>query len=93
MQQNYPGYEVGGARELVTLAMLQYLQDGTVLFGKNPATYGRCKDVFQNNWEGANICLGGVEASSPSVFGGLVVIPYSDWFPELRVGLLSCVVL
>ena len=76
MNSNYGGYEVGGARELVTIAMLKFLQDGTVLFPSEPWTYGRCKEQFQKagrGWDGYSICLGGVDSSSPSVFGGLVV--------------------
>ena len=77
MKANYPSYEVGGARELVTLAMLKYAQDGTVLFPKEPSTYGRCKEQYQTGkWLGLQICLGSVEASSSSGFGGLVVAAY-----------------
>jgi hypothetical protein len=80
MKANYRGYEVGGARELVTLAMLKYAQDGTVLFPKEPCTYGRCKEQYQTGpWEGARICLGSVEASSSSGFVGLVVLAYHVW--------------
>ena len=81
MKSNYRGYEVGGARELVTLAMLKYAQDGTVLFPKEPSTYGRCKEQYQTGkWLGLQICLGSVEASSSSGFGGLVV------FTSCRLG-------
>ncbi len=71
MEANYPGYEVGGARELVTLAMLKYLQDGTVLFPRDPLTLGRCKENFQTGGWGGNdwhICLGHNE--KPAALGG-----------------------
>jgi len=72
MGAKYPGYEVGGARELVTLAMLKYLQDGTVLFPKEPSdTWGRCKEQYQTGgWEGRRVLLG---YRSSSASGGLVV--------------------
>ena len=74
MNANYPGYEVGGARELVTIAMLKFLQDGTVLFPSEPRTVGNCKEEYETGeWYGYYICLGAVQPSSPSVFGGLVV--------------------
>ena len=80
MKANYRGYEVGGARELVTLAMLKYAQDGTVLFPGSPYTWGRCKEHYQTgDWKGYRICLGYVEASSSSGFGGLVVATIVDW--------------
>ncbi len=92
MEANYPGYEVAGARELVTIAMLKYLQDGTVLFPKEPGTYGRCKDKFQkagSSWDGYPISLGGVATSSPSGFGGLVVDFLHVLGFRMRVGLVS----
>ena len=47
MEQSYPGYVVGGIRSLVTLAMLKYLHDGTMLLSENPSKiYGRCKEQF-----------------------------------------------
>ena len=75
MESNYPGYAVGGARELVTLAMLKHIQDGTVLFPNQPHTYGRCKEEYQTGaWEGRRVLLGNCSAS-----GGLVVnICYGD---------------
>ena len=80
MQQNYPGYEVGGARELVTLAMLKYLNDGTVLFSNDPLTYCRCKETFQQGeWGGKNwnIFLGSnLKNASDGVYG-LVVGPFN----------------
>ena len=58
MESNYPGYAVGGVRELVTLAMLKYIQNGTVLFPEEPDTYGRCKEEYQTGaWEGNGIRL------------------------------------
>jgi hypothetical protein len=77
MKSNYPGYAVGGARELVTVAMLKQIQDGTVLFSNQPVTFGRCKEQYQKGeFKGYQICLGGVQASSSSGCGGLVVAPY-----------------
>jgi hypothetical protein len=71
MQVNYPGYEMGGVRELVTLWILKDTQDETVLFPREPMTYGRCKDQYQNQtyyWQGHRIALGGTSSAS----GGLV---------------------
>jgi hypothetical protein len=71
MHTYYPGYEVGGARELVMVAMLKYLQDGKVLFGDSPSTYSRCKEKYQTGeWKGHNVLLGN---RSSSASGGLVV--------------------
>jgi hypothetical protein len=68
MQANYPGYEVGGARELLTLSMLKYAKDGTMLFPDNPYTYGRCKEEYQTgDWQGRRLLLG--EISSSAYFG------------------------
>ena len=73
MEANYPGYSVGGARELVTLAMLKHIQDRTVLFPAVPATLGNCKEQHQTGYlKGYTLCIGYVEASSSSGFGGLV---------------------
>ena len=58
-----------GARELVTLAMLKQIQDGTVLFPKEPCILGRCKEEYQTgDFKGQRVSLGGCSAS-----GGLVV--------------------
>jgi hypothetical protein len=71
MQTNYPGYEVGGVRELVTLSMLKYAQDSTVLFPEEPWTYGRCKEEYQTgDWKGWRVVLG---KRFSSASGGLVV--------------------
>jgi hypothetical protein len=91
MEQNYPGYEVGGARELVTLAMLQYLQDGTVLFPGEPWTFGRCKERYQTGgWKDSIVVLGG---RSSSASGGLVVGDGlgSAYFINGRFGVLGVV--
>ena len=91
MEQNYPGYEVGGARELVTLAMMKYLQDGTVLFPKEPCTLGRCKERYQTGgWKDSIVVLGG---RSSSASGGLVVGDGlgSAYFINGRFGVLGVV--
>ena len=85
MEANYPGYEVGGARELVTLAMLKYLNDGTVLFPEEPWTYGRCKEIFQTGeWGGKDwrICLGCNE--KPAALGGSAAGLVADDRPHYR---------
>ena len=91
MESNYPGYAVGGARELVTLAMLKHIQDGTVLFPREPATFGRCKEQYQTGgWKDHQICIGYVQASSSSGFGGLVVVTSHDWHTfRPRVGVFA----
>ncbi len=62
------------------MAMLKHIQDGTVLFPAAPETWGRCKEQYQTGgWKGHQICLGYVQASSSSGFGGLVVATYVDW--------------
>lgn len=92
MEQNYPGYEVGGARELVTLAMLKYLNDGTVLFSSNPCTWGRCKKTFQQgegggkNW---NINLGSNEKNASGGVSELVVGYYPASIAIAGCGLVS----
>jgi hypothetical protein len=74
MESNYSGYAVGGARELVTLAMLKQIQDGKVLFPAAPYTFGRCKEQYQTGgWEGYRVALGASSAS-----GGLFVYSYGD---------------
>jgi hypothetical protein len=74
MESNYPGYEVGGARELVTLAMLKQIQDGTVLFPAEPCIYARCKEEYQTGgWKGYRVVLGGCSASGGIVVGCLAV--------------------
>jgi hypothetical protein len=74
MGANYPpGYKVGDARELVTLAMLKYREDDTVLFGANPTTWARCKERYQTgSWKDSIVILG---SRSSSASGGLVVYP------------------
>jgi hypothetical protein len=73
MEHNYPGYEIGSARELVQLTILKYLQDGTVLFPSEPSTYGRCKEVYQlGNGKEIQITLGNASSSSAN-FEGLTV--------------------
>ena len=96
MEANYPGYVVGGVRELVTLAMLKHIQDGTVLFGVN---YGRCQKEYQTgDCKGTLIWLGAVKPSSSSDFGGLgftlprLTFPDTLHLPHPRVGLFSCLV-
>ena len=74
MESTYPGYAVGGARELVTLAMLKQIQDGMVLFGQNPDTYGRCKEEFQTGeGKGARVLLGGSSKNDSGGVSGLLV--------------------
>ena len=71
MESTYPGYAVGGARELVTVAMLKHIQDGTVLFPTEPYTWGRCKEQYKTGgWKGDRVALGG---NSCSASGGLVI--------------------
>jgi hypothetical protein len=83
MESTYPGYAVGGARELVTLAMLKQIQDGTVLFPDEPLTFGRCKEQYQiGDRKGYQICLGGVQHSSSSDFGGLTSYFYNPVLGE-----------
>lgn len=54
-QEHYPGYVVGRIRELVLVAMLQYVQNGTVLWD-HAYTRGRCKEQFKNgNWQGYSV--------------------------------------
>ena len=72
--------------------MLKHIQDGTVLFPAAPETWGRCQEQYQTgDWKGYQICLGGVQASSSSGFGGLVVLPSTllARHPDHRVGLFS----
>ena len=95
MEANYPGYEVGGARELVTLAMLKYLQDGTVLFGTTGSAYGtyaRCKGQFQKaggGWDDYQIGLGGNEENGSSGVSGLVVDCVHSYDPHGLLCVLS----
>lgn len=68
MEVNYPGFEVGGVRELVALYLLDQLQPGTHLFPEGPYTFGRVKEEYQTGeWKGKRIVL---ESGDPS---GLVV--------------------
>ncbi len=71
MKEHYPGYEVGGARELLTLYMLHHMETGLYLFPeKEPSTWGRCKETYQvGGWKGRRMILG------DSGLGGLVVNP------------------
>ncbi len=76
--------ETRGARELITLAILKYVQDNNVFFSNNPSTYGRCKDQYETGyWAGHYIELGGVVTNSDSVFGGLVVDAYPISLPDI----------
>ncbi len=70
MKEHYPGYEVGGARELLTLYMLHHMETGGYLFPEESYTWGRCKETYQvGDWggKGWRIALG------DSGLGGLVV--------------------
>ena len=97
MESNYPGYAVGGARELVTLAMLKHIQDGTVLFPaepylavRTPNTFGRCKEEYQTGgWQGYRVALG---ANASSVSGRLVVSDGARGGSALFLGLFGLVV-
>ena len=74
MDSNYQGYAVGGARELVTVAMLKQIQDGTVLFPEDPNTYARCQEQYQTgDWRGYRICLGDNYKNDFGSVSGLVV--------------------
>ena len=73
MHINYPSYQVGGVREVVTRAMFKYLNDVTVLFSEKPWIYCRWKEKYQTgDWKGYRIILG---ARSSSASGGLVRLP------------------
>ncbi len=76
MRKSYPGYELGGVRELLNLAMLKYQKDGTVLFTRDPFTFGRCTDQYKGgDFPGLHIELGCGELSSSKSFGGLLFVP------------------
>jgi hypothetical protein len=88
MEANYPGYAVGGVRELVTLAMLKQIQDGTLLFPEEPHTWGRCKEQYQTgNRKGGRVCLGGNSKNDSGSVSGLVVSSSGHVFN----GLFACV--
>ncbi len=91
MEANYLGYVVGGVRELVTLAMLKHIQDGTVLFPENPDTFARCKEKYQTGdyWKGYRVLLGGNSSSASS---GLVVASNHDGYAHIFCGLFGLVV-
>ena len=90
MESNYPGYAVGGARELVTLAMLKHIQDGTVLFPKELRTWGRCKEEYQTGeWQGRRVLLGSNSKNDSGGVSGLVV-SYGDDGND-AYGLFVCV--
>lgn len=77
MEENYPGYEVGGVRELVTIAMLKYLQDGMVLFTRDPITYGQCKEQYQEgDWREEKKVLGANDKNEFGSVSGFVVSLY-----------------
>ena len=71
-------YQEGEIRELITLTMLKYFQDGTVLFSSDRShddgTYGTwavCHEKYQiGPFKGAQACLGMV--SKHSGFGGFI---------------------
>jgi len=90
MQQNYPDYEVSAARELVTVAILKYLQDETGLFPLTPWTFGRYKEQYQKAGSfrnGYHICLGeSNKGVAGSVFSLVVDNNYGD---NLGNGLFS----
>jgi hypothetical protein len=93
VESNYPGYAVREARELVTLAMLKHIQDGTVLFPEEPYTcytFGRCKEEFQTgDWKGRRVWLGANSKNDSGSVSGLVVrINYDSAY--LDVGLFAC---
>ena len=87
MEETYPLYEVGGVRELVTIVMLKYIQDGTVLFSNHPCTLSNCKEYFEaGHWKGYPIRLGGnKKEASGSLVGLVVVIRFFD-YPYTEVG-------
>jgi hypothetical protein len=79
MESTYRGYAVGGARELVTLAMLKHIQDGTVLFPNQPDTLVRCKEEFQTGcWRGGRVCLGRNSKNDSGGVSGLLVVNNDD---------------
>ncbi len=83
MREHYPGYEVGGARELVTLYVLHHMETGVYLFPEDPRTWVRCKEEYQvGGWKGYRIALG------YSGLGGLVV-PYGGVVDHYSVGLFG----
>lgn len=72
METNYPGYEVGGIRELVTLTILQYVQNREILFARNPCTFVRCQNFSQKSWwKVPHICLGYNHKNSSGKVSGL----------------------
>ncbi len=85
MREHYAGYEVGGARELLTLYMLHHMETGLYLFPEEgPRTYGRCKEEYQvGEWKGYRIILGA------SGLGGLVVPGGNDFDVNSRNGLFG----
>ncbi len=86
MKENYPGYEVGGARELVTLYVLHHMETGLYLFPENPDTWARCKETYQTGeWGGR----GWRVALGSSGLGGLVVIYAHDFYDYSNYGLLG----
>jgi hypothetical protein len=90
MESNYPDYAVGGVRELVTLAILKQIQDGTVLFPEEPYIYGKCQEQYQTgDWKGRRLALG---RNSSSNSGGLVVKSGCDDFEQGVSGLFGFVV-
>ncbi len=55
MQEHHTGYVVGRIRELVTVAMLQYVKNDAIVF-QDLYTYGRCKEQFKNgDWLGYRV--------------------------------------
>ena len=92
MESNYPGYALGGVRELVTLAMLKHIQDGTVLFSDEPYTFGRFQEQYQTgDWKGRRLLLGSNSKNDAGSVSGLLVYVSNDNDDSDILGLFVCV--
>lgn len=59
MKQHYAGFEIGGLRELVNVAILSYVQNGEILFSDETLTYARVVEQYEvGDWKGLRITLG-----------------------------------
>ncbi len=71
MEQHYAGFEVGGLRELMHVAILNYVQCGEVLFSEETLTYARVKEQYEiGDWKDSRITLGrNKKKSNGSILG------------------------